>query len=78
MLQVAGTIFWTIGVALQLLWKPSTSLGEIIGFLELNSLGIGFNLQTSKLSAKPSARSADKVQHSSRPSQPLKTKTEAW
>ena len=45
--QVVGTLVWTLSLGLQLLWRESTSVGVIIGMLELGAIGIGFNLQNS-------------------------------
>lgn len=44
-----GAALWTIGLGLQLLWSPASSMGMIVGFLEISAIGIGFNLQTSEL-----------------------------
>lgn len=47
-LKTSGALLWALALGLQILWSPNTSLGEVIGFLEIGAIGIGFNLQTSK------------------------------
>ncbi|KAI1365586.1 major facilitator superfamily domain-containing protein [Xylaria arbuscula] len=43
------------------LWTPKTPIGEVIGFLELNAIGIGFNLQTTLVAALATTRNEDRA-----------------
>ncbi|WWC68285.1 uncharacterized protein I206_102208 [Kwoniella pini CBS 10737] len=45
---IAGAAIWTLALGLQILWKPSTGLSSILGFLEINAIGVGFSLQTNR------------------------------
>jgi cyanate permease len=47
---IFGSCMWTLSSGLQLLWGRTTSLGKVIGILQVNSLGVGWCLQTSKRS----------------------------
>ncbi|KAH8883380.1 MFS general substrate transporter [Thozetella sp. PMI_491] len=58
---VVGALLWTVGLGLQLLWSPATSLGEIIGFLEICAIGIGFNLQTTLVAALATTDNQDRA-----------------
>lgn len=45
---VIGTAVWTLSLGVQLLWTPSTGIGQVLGCLELGAVGIGSCMQTSK------------------------------
>lgn len=48
MVQIIGGILWTLSQGLQILWGPDTHIGEVIGVLQINTIGVGFLLQTSE------------------------------
>ncbi|KAG7562895.1 hypothetical protein FFLO_01724 [Filobasidium floriforme] len=43
---IFGSCMWTLSSGLQLLWGRTTTLGKVIGILQVNSLGVGWCLQT--------------------------------
>jgi MFS family permease len=45
---IFGSGIWALGAGLQILWTPDTSLGVLIGILEVSSIGVGCCLQSSK------------------------------
>lgn len=45
---VFGSCMWTLSSGLQLLWERTTPLAKVIGILQVNSLGVGFCIQTSR------------------------------
>ncbi|CAK7245822.1 MAG: hypothetical protein STHCBS139747_007422 [Sporothrix thermara] len=45
---VVGCCFWTLGSGLQMLWSQTTSLGEVIGFLEINAIALVAALATTR------------------------------
>ncbi|WVW79350.1 hypothetical protein I302_101318 [Kwoniella bestiolae CBS 10118] len=47
----SGAAIWTSALGLQLVWKPSTHLGILLAFLEINAVGVGFSLQTTLIAA---------------------------
>ena len=59
--MTSGAIIWTLGLGLQILRTPETSIGEVIGFLELNAIGIGFNLQTTLVAALATTKNEDRA-----------------
>ncbi|KAI1311252.1 major facilitator superfamily domain-containing protein [Xylaria venustula] len=58
---MSGATVWTLGLALQVLWTPDTPLGEVIGFLELSAIGIGFNLQNTLVAALATTKNEDRA-----------------
>ncbi|KAI0477487.1 major facilitator superfamily domain-containing protein [Xylariaceae sp. FL0804] len=57
----SGALLWTLGLSLQILWSRTTSLGEVIGFLEMCAIGIGFNLQTTLVAALATTKNEDRA-----------------
>jgi hypothetical protein len=45
---IFGSAIWTLGAGLQIMWTPDSSLGQVIGILEVSSIGVGCCLQSSK------------------------------
>jgi hypothetical protein len=45
---IFGSAIWTLGAGLQIMWTPESSLGQVIGILEVSSIGVGCCLQSSK------------------------------
>jgi hypothetical protein len=45
---IFGSAIWTLGAGLQIIWTPDSSLGQVIGILEVSSIGVGCCLQSSK------------------------------
>jgi len=45
---IFGSAVWTLGAGLQIMWTPDSSLGQVIGILEVSSIGVGCCLQSSK------------------------------
>lgn len=45
---IFGSAAWTLGTGLQIMWTPESSLGQVIGVLEVSSIGIGCCLQSSE------------------------------
>ncbi|UOH83232.1 hypothetical protein LQV05_005951 [Cryptococcus neoformans] len=58
---IAGAAIWTLGLGLQLLWKRTTNIGMVIGFLEITSIGIGWSLQTTLVAALATTPSKDRA-----------------
>ncbi|KAH7024950.1 major facilitator superfamily domain-containing protein [Microdochium trichocladiopsis] len=56
-----GAILWTLGAGLQIYWSTDSSLGEIIGFLEISAVGVGFNLQTTLVAALATTKNEDRA-----------------
>ena len=48
---IFGSAIWTLGAGLQIMWTPDSSLGQVIGILEVSSIGVGCCLQSSKWSS---------------------------
>lgn len=44
---IFGSAAWTLGAGLQIMWSPHSTLGAVIGVLEVGSIGIGCCLQSS-------------------------------
>lgn len=45
---IFGSAIWTLGAGLQIMWTPESSLGQVIGILEVSSIGVGCCLQSSE------------------------------
>ncbi|WRT69064.1 uncharacterized protein IL334_006047 [Kwoniella shivajii] len=58
---VLGAAIWTLALGLQLLWKPDSSLGLILGILEIGSVGVGFSLQTTVVAALATSPPKDRA-----------------
>ncbi|OCF56470.1 hypothetical protein L486_06414 [Kwoniella mangroviensis CBS 10435] len=57
----SGAALWTLALGLQLVWKPSTPLGVLIAFLEINAVGVGFSLQTTLIAALATTKPKDRA-----------------
>ena len=44
-LIIAGGLIWCLGFGLQLTFHPGVSIGQVMGILQLNSIGVSCNLQ---------------------------------
>jgi hypothetical protein len=44
-----------------MLWSPSSSIGMILGFLEIIAIGVGFNLQTTLVAALATTKNEDRA-----------------
>jgi hypothetical protein len=51
--QLIGAGLWALGVGLQIIWSPASHIGYVLGILQLQSIGIGFSLQTSEYPRVP-------------------------
>ncbi|KAL7423545.1 hypothetical protein Q5752_001125 [Cryptotrichosporon argae] len=58
---VAGAVLCTLGIGLQIMWTPHTSLGAVIGCLEVTAIGTGWSLQTTLVAALATTRSEDRA-----------------
>ncbi|KAK8858459.1 hypothetical protein IAR55_002686 [Kwoniella newhampshirensis] len=58
---VAGAIIWTIALGLQIIWTQNTNIGMVIGFLEINAIGVGWSLQTTLVAALATTPAPDRA-----------------
>ncbi|KAK4687080.1 hypothetical protein P7C73_g3033, partial [Tremellales sp. Uapishka_1] len=56
-----GAAIWTLSLGLQIRWATDTSLGELLGVLEVNSIAVGFSLQTTLVAALATTPSKDRA-----------------
>jgi hypothetical protein len=49
-LQLVGSGLWAVGLGIQILFDAGSHIGFVLGILQLQSIGIGFSLQTSQSS----------------------------
>lgn len=52
---IFGSGVWTLGAGLQIMWSPQSSLGQVIGVLQVSSIGIGCCLQSSTFASSTTA-----------------------
>ncbi|RSH89300.1 hypothetical protein EHS25_002412 [Saitozyma podzolica] len=58
---IIGGILWTLSQGLQILWGPDTNIGEVVGVLQINTIGVGFLLQTTLVAALNTSAAPDRA-----------------